>query len=69
MGAPKAKSRLKLNSTIVENDWYQRRKNPHGIDALDSLKFFHTPLHLPPLLPYLTCTRVRGNYHQYLLPT
>ena len=22
------------------------------------LKFFHTPLHLPPLLPFLTCTRV-----------
>ena len=27
------------------------------------LKFLHIPLHLPPLLLSLMCTRVRGNHH------
>ena len=30
---------------------------------LPHLKLFHTPLHLPPLLLLLTCTKVMGNHH------
>ena len=30
------------------------------------LKFFHIPLHFPPLLLSLMCTRVRGNYHHHV---